>query len=70
MPDYFWKWYKNKGYNKILTIEQCFKNKAFLIGCCVEYLIERGQKLNDNITNFDNLDDIIEYLKLGVAWTR
>ncbi|MCT4584041.1 MAG: hypothetical protein N4A54_03865 [Peptostreptococcaceae bacterium] len=69
MPDYFWDWYKSKGYEKILTKEVCFENKAFLIGCCIEYLNEKGQKIN-NLHEQDNLDDILKYLTLGVAWIR
>lgn len=67
MPDYFWEWYKNKGYSNTLSIEDCFKNKAFLIGCCVEYLIEKGQRIN-NLGDYNNVKDIEEYLKTGVAW--
>ncbi|AOY77149.1 hypothetical protein [Clostridium formicaceticum] len=41
MPDYFWNWYIDKGYNEILEKELCFKNQSFLIGCCIEYLVEK-----------------------------
>lgn len=67
MPDYFWEWYKSKGYVKALSVEDCFKNKAFLIGCCVEYLTEKGQRIN-NLGDYNNMKDIEEYLKTGVAW--
>ncbi|QEK11672.1 hypothetical protein FQB35_10575 [Crassaminicella thermophila] len=69
MPDYFWEWYKNKGYNRLLDKEICFRNKTFLIGCCIEYLTEKGQKIN-NLQGQNNLDEILEYLTLGVAWTK
>lgn len=68
MPNYFWEWYKGKGYVKTLNVEECFKNKAFLIGCCIEYLTEKGQKI-DNLGNYNNVKDIEDYLKTGVAWT-
>ncbi|HBW38798.1 hypothetical protein [Desulfosporosinus sp. BICA1-9] len=69
MPDYFWEWYKNKGYDKTLSIEGCFNNKAFLIGCCTEYLIEKGQRLT-KMHEYSNMNDILAYLQAGVAWTR
>lgn len=69
MPDYFWEWYEGKGYNKILSIEDCFNNKAFLIGCCVEYLTEKGKKLT-KMQEYSELSDILSYLQAGVVWTR
>lgn len=68
MPDYFWNWYKDKGYEQVLSKEECFKNKAFLVGCCIEYLTEKGQRIN-NIGNYDNTKDILSYLIKGVVWT-
>ena len=68
MPDYFWDWYEEKGYEKILSKEKVFKNKAFLIGCCIAYLTEKGQKITD-LQSRTNVDEILEYLKIGVAWT-
>ena len=69
MPDYFWEWYGRKGYNEILNKEICFENKAFLVGCCIEYLTEKGQKIT-NLKEYNNLDEIVAYLKLGVVWTK
>jgi hypothetical protein len=68
MPEYFWEWYKQKGYINLLSEEDCFKNTAFLIGCCIEYLTEKGQKIT-NLNNYNDLKDIVNYLKTGVAWT-
>lgn len=68
MPDYFWEWYRNKGYEQILSIEICFKNKAFLIGCCIEYLTEKGQKIT-NLQQCNDIKEIVDYLQMGVAWT-
>ncbi|MEW9093970.1 MAG: hypothetical protein AB2417_02710 [Clostridiaceae bacterium] len=69
MPDYFWEWYEKKGYKKILSEEDCFNNKAFLIGCCIEYLTEKGQRLT-KIHEYNNIKGILSYLQTGVAWTR
>ncbi len=33
MPDDFWNWYQDKGYEQVLSKEECFKNKAFLVRC-------------------------------------
>ena len=68
MPEYFWKWYKKKGYAQILSEEQCFNNKAFLVGCCIEYLTEKGQRIS-NIGEYNKINDIANYLIKGVAWT-
>ncbi len=69
MPDYFWSWYEDKGYSKFLAKEICYTNKAFLIGCCIEYLTEKGQKIN-NLNEKNNLNEIVDYFKIGVAWTK
>lgn len=69
MPNYFWEWYKNKGYDKILSIEECFKNKVFLIGCCIEYLTEKGQKIT-NLQQCRDIKEIVDYLQMGVAWAK
>lgn len=69
MPDYFWEWYRLKGYDKVLSVGECFDNKAFLIGCCIEYLTEKGQRIT-NLHEYRNLKDIESYLRTGVAWTR
>ncbi|WP_346938088.1 hypothetical protein [uncultured Clostridium sp.] len=69
MPDYFWEWYENKGYDEVLKIEYCFENKAFLVGCCIEYLTEKGQKIT-KIQDCNNFKEILNYLQTGVAWTR
>lgn len=69
MPKYFWEWYESKGYIEIISIEECFKNKAFLIGCCIEYLTEKGQRIT-KLSDFNNIDDILHYLQTGVAWTN
>lgn len=68
MPDYFWEWYKSKGYEKVLDIESCFRNKAFLIGCCIEYLTEKEQKIA-KLHEYNNIKDITTYLVTGVALT-
>lgn len=69
MPDYFWEWYQSKEYDKVLSIEDGFKSKALMIGCCIEYLTEKGQRIT-KLDEYDNLDDILNYLKVGVSWTR
>ena len=60
MPKYFWEWYESKGYIEIISIEECFKNKAFLIGCCIEYLTEKGQR----ITKLSDFNNIEVYMKI------
>jgi len=69
MPDYFWEWYEIKGYDEVLKLEDCFENKAFLVGCCIEYLTEKGQKIT-KMQDCDNFKEIFNYLQTGVAWTR
>lgn len=69
MPDYFWNWYKGKGYEDILSKERCFSNKAFLSGCCLEYLMEKGQKIT-KAQECKNIDEVLIYLKTGVVWTK
>lgn len=69
MPEYFWEWYDNKGYDKVLSKEDCFKNRAFIIGCSIEYLTDKGQTIT-KLDEYDNIEDILNYLKTGVAWTR
>lgn len=69
MPEYFWEWYQSKEYDKVLSVEDGFKNKVFMIGCCIEYLTEKGQRIT-KLDEYDNLDEILNYLKVGVSWTR
>lgn len=64
----FWDWYKGKGYEEKLSKDECFKNKAFLLGTCIEFLTDKGQRIN-NLNEYNNIDDMLNYLKLGVAWT-
>ena len=69
MPDYFWEWYANKGYEKILSKDRCFNTNPFLIGCCIEYLTERGQKIT-SLDKQNNIGEILDYLKMGVGWAK
>jgi hypothetical protein len=48
-------------------MEKCFENKAFLVGCSIEYLTEKGQRIN-NLGDYNNIKAIEEYLRTGVAW--
>lgn len=69
MPQQFWKWYESKGYDKVLSIEEVFVFKAFMIGCCIEYLVENGQKITKLDQYTSSTTDILNYLKAGVLWT-
>lgn len=68
VPDYFWEWYKEKGYDRVLDMQGCFNNRPFIVGCCIEYLSERGQKIND-LNECDDFEEMFDYLRTGVAWT-
>lgn len=69
MPDYFWNWYEEKGYENFLEKERCFENKSFLVGCCIEYLMEKGQTIN-NMHEYKDIEGLFHYLQLGVAWVH
>lgn len=69
MPEHFWDWFKKKKYDDILSEEACFRNKAFLIGCCIEFLLEKDQKIT-RLHEYTTMDEIIQYLQLGVTWTN
>ena len=69
MPDYFWMWYEQKGYLKLLSTQDCFESKAFLVGCCIDYLTEKGQRIN-SLNECNSIAEMTDYLIKGVVWTR